>query len=479
VEVEDLTLRYGEATALDDITVSLDPGKICGLIGRNGSGKTSLLSVLAAFRPATAGSVRVAGEGTFENDRITRQICLIREGGDVFGAARCADVLGFASAFRPYWDQRYAERLLDRFALPRHARVRSLSRGQRSALACTLGLASRAPLTVFDESYLGMDAPSRYAFYDEVLADYAAHPRTIIIATHLIEEFGSLFEEVVVIHRGRLLLHEGVDDLSSRGSAVTGPVAEVDRFIGSERSAGGGAGLPVLAERRLGGTKSTTIYGPLGEDQRRRARADGLQPTGYLSRDGILRQSVWEGATTPTSWLLFAGGIACAMTVPVFVAHGVTRRTVTSAAGLLAPIVATAGAVYMAAGYLLERAIHPAGDPRLSGTHLFERTSQIHLMLTEHALLFAGYFVAGWLVSTGYYRFGMLRGTLLLPVTLLPLAGVEVAMDTHHWAVFLWWRLTGEVPVLLSVALAMAVVFAGYLAVRGLSRAVPVQTRTS
>jgi hypothetical protein len=207
----------------------------------------------------------------------------------------------------------------------------------------------------------------------------------------------------------------------------------------------------------------------------------GLGVARYLWRDGILRQSVWEGASTPTSWLLFAGGIACAMTVPVFVAHGVTRHTVTSAAGLLTLIVAAAAAVYITAGYLLERVIHPAGDlpPRLSGTHLFESTSQFHLMLTEHALLFAGYFVAGWLVSTAYYRFGMLRGTLLLPVTLLPLAGVEVAMDAHHWAVFLWWRVTGEVPVLLSVALAMVVVFAGYLAVRGLSRVVPVQTRAS
>ena len=78
------------------------------------------------------------------------------------------------------------------------------------------GLAARTPLTIFDESYLGMDAPSRYAFYDELLADYARHPRTVILSTHLIEEFGSLFEEVVMIHHGRLVLHEEADALRAR-----------------------------------------------------------------------------------------------------------------------------------------------------------------------------------------------------------------------------------------------------------------------
>ena len=81
-----------------------------------------------------------------------------------------------------------------------------MSQGQRSALGVILGLASRCPLTIFDESYLGMDAPSRYAFYDELLADYLAYPRTIVLSTHLIEEVSSLFEEVVIIDRGRLLI---------------------------------------------------------------------------------------------------------------------------------------------------------------------------------------------------------------------------------------------------------------------------------
>jgi ABC-2 type transport system ATP-binding protein len=267
VRVDGLTLRYGDTTAVDGLSFDLAAGKIYGLLGRNGSGKTSLMSVLAAFRRATAGTVRIAGDDPFENQQLTSQICLIRENGDVFDSERCHRVLALAQRLRPFWDQQYAERLVDRFQLPLRKRPQQLSRGQRSALACILGLASRAPLTMFDESYLGMDAPSRYAFYEELLTDYAGHPRTVIVSTHLIEEFGALFEEVVVIDQGRLLVHDQTDALRARGAAVTGPAEVVDRLT---------EGLTVLSERRLGGTKSTTVYGP-PDSLRHHAAAAGAQ----------------------------------------------------------------------------------------------------------------------------------------------------------------------------------------------------------
>lgn len=269
IEATDLSLRYGKTTALDRLSFRLAGGRIYGLLGRNGSGKTSLLSVLAAFRPASSGTVRVAGEQPFENDHITRQICLIRESGDVFDTERVREVVRLAGVLRPYWDQAYAESLLELFRLPLRKRVHELSRGQRSALACVLGLASRAPLTIFDESYLGMDAPTRYAFYDALLADYAEHPRTVIISTHLIEEFGNLFEEVLIIHHGRLLHHAAVETLRQEGVAVTGPVNLVAEFVAD-------TGLPALGDQQLGNTRQVALYGQLLDAQRDRAESAGL-----------------------------------------------------------------------------------------------------------------------------------------------------------------------------------------------------------
>jgi ABC-2 type transport system ATP-binding protein len=286
IEVEDLTLRYGRVTALDSLTISLAGGKIYGLLGRNGSGKTSLLSVLAAFCKQTSGSVRIDGQPVFENRRVTSQICLIRTTCDTLGKSdRIEAALAFAAQWRPNWDGAFAKALLDKFTLSPSKTIGAQSRGQRSALAAVLGLASRAPITLFDESHLGMDAPTRYAFYDALLADFMAHPRTFVLSTHLIEEVGSLFEEVVIIDQGRLVLQEEVETLRARGVAVTGPAETVDRIVN---------GHTVLGERSLGATKSATIYGPVDADLRERATAAGLElgPVGlqdlfvHLTRPG-------------------------------------------------------------------------------------------------------------------------------------------------------------------------------------------------
>ena len=171
-------------------------------------------------------------------------------------------------ALRPTWDAEYAEQLVEKFEIPVNRRwVTKLSRGKRAALACVVGLASRAPLTIFDEAYLGMDAPSRAAFYDELLADYMRHPRTIVISTHLIEEFSGLFEQVAIIDRGRLVLQGETDEIRARGASVIGPAEVVDRV----------AGHAVVAVRRLGPTKSATVYGDLGADFEANVRAAGLE----------------------------------------------------------------------------------------------------------------------------------------------------------------------------------------------------------
>lgn len=272
IEVRDLTLRYGPVTAVDGLSFTMEAGKIHGLLGRNGSGKTSLLSVVSAFRKASSGRALVDGKPVWENPEATRKICFIRGSGDTIAgdwpSDKVSDALSLAAAQRPHWDAEYAGKLVDRFGLNPVAHIGKMSQGQRSALGVILGLASRCPLTIFDESYLGMDAPSRYAFYEELLADYLAHPRTIVISTHLIEEVSSLFEEVVIIDRGRLLLQDTVEDLRSRGASVTGPGDAVDRFA---------EGLDVLSTRELGSTKSVTTYGELDDERLRRARAVGLE----------------------------------------------------------------------------------------------------------------------------------------------------------------------------------------------------------
>ncbi|CAM4348699.1 ABC-2 type transport system ATP-binding protein [Paenibacillus endophyticus] len=268
IEVNNLQLKYGSFAAIKNVTFSLAGGRIYGLLGRNGSGKTSLLSILASYREQTNGQVTIGGEAPFENAKIMEQVCFIQESGSFSDSSSVSDVLRLSASCWPNWDSEYAAHLIALYDLPLKKLVSALSRGMKSALGVTIGLASRAPVTIFDEAYLGMDAPSRYAFYDELLKDYMETPRTFIISTHLIEEVGSLFEEVLILDQGRLIMHEETDVLKSRGASITGSEQAVDQIT---------EGLTILGQQMLGRTKSVTVFGELTEEHRKHALALGLE----------------------------------------------------------------------------------------------------------------------------------------------------------------------------------------------------------
>lgn len=274
LSVRNLTQVFGETTALDDLSLTLENPGIHGLLGRNGSGKTTLMSIAAGLRKPTSGTVTLDGAPVYENYAATTRICIIRESGDTTSEwiETITESFALARDMRPFWDEAYARRLLDLFELTPKMQVRTLSRGQRAKLACILGLASRAPLTLFDEAYLGMDAPARYAFYDALLEDFMAHPRLIMVSSHHIEEVAKLFEEVVIIDRGRLVLHEAADALRGRGVSLTGPATTVDALAARAR---------VLSEKSLGPTKSVALYdapGSLVEDARKAGVEIGTMP---------------------------------------------------------------------------------------------------------------------------------------------------------------------------------------------------------
>ncbi len=157
-----------------------------------------------------------------------------------------------ASWFYPNWDAGLADTLIADFDLRPDKVIKKLSRGMRSALGITIGLAARAEVTLFDEPYAGLDAVARQIFYDRLLADYAERPRTILLSTHLIDEAAALFESVVVIDRGRVVLEAAADGLRGIATTVSGPVLAVDEFT---------AGRPVWHRRRLGSRRRSSRSG--------------------------------------------------------------------------------------------------------------------------------------------------------------------------------------------------------------------------
>lgn len=267
VQTDHLAVRYGRTEALSDVTLDLAPDRIHGLLGRNGTGKTTLMATLASFRAPHRGSVQIDGHDPFENAHLMAGICLIRESGDVIDDEAASTTLDIVQRSRPTFDRAYADRLLSAFGLDPGSKPSSMSRGQRSALGAAIGLASRAPLTMFDEVHLGMDAPTRQQFYDELIADFAEHPRTIILASHLINEVESFLETVTILAGETILLSDESERLRSQGITLTGPTAVVERIC---------AGHTAVGHRDLGPTREITLFEELDPAVLRAAEESGL-----------------------------------------------------------------------------------------------------------------------------------------------------------------------------------------------------------
>lgn len=255
LELNGLTKKYGSSTALDSVSVKLEPNKIYGLLGRNGAGKTTILNILSARIFATSGEALVFGKGAYENIDVLKKICLIEEKGFYDNGIRVCQVLKLAGGLYPNWDEKYAKSLVKTFELDERKKYKQLSRGMESALGLIIGLASRAELTIFDEPSLGLDAVIRERFYDAVIEDFAEHPRTIIISTHLIDEVSRLFEDVVIIDSGKLLLHSNSAELQEKAFYISGQEAVV-REVAKDAI--------VMSEENFGNTLILCVYAKSG-----------------------------------------------------------------------------------------------------------------------------------------------------------------------------------------------------------------------
>lgn len=252
ISTRDLAKTYKDVRAVDGVTIDLEPGRIYGLLGRNGAGKTTLMQLLTGQIFASAGSMTVFGQSPVENAEVLSQTCFIQESQKYPDTFKAANVLTVAASVYPNWDQEFADQLVGEFRLPTKRLVKKLSRGQLSAVGIIIGLASRAPLTFFDEPYLGLDAVARQLFYDRLLEDYAEHPRTVVLSTHHIDEAANLLEHVIVLDDGRVLLDTDTEELRGRAIHVSGQADAIDAFaehrevIGSERM-GGLASITLIA----------------------------------------------------------------------------------------------------------------------------------------------------------------------------------------------------------------------------------------
>lgn len=245
---------YGENHVLRDLDLELEPGRIYGLIGRNGVGKTTLLGILTAQNTMDSGSVTYDGQPVWENPAVLKHLCFSRElntsATDGRNALKVDYFLKAAAIFYPNWDREYAARLQKEFKLDSKKKISQLSKGQASTLTILLALASRAPITILDEPAAGLDVVMRERFYQLLLEDYAETGRTFVISTHIIEEAASIFERVLILDEGRIIENAPTEELVDQFRYISGREDVVDEVT---------RGMNVLSVQQMGRHKAVAV----------------------------------------------------------------------------------------------------------------------------------------------------------------------------------------------------------------------------
>ncbi|MDB6043408.1 MAG: multidrug transporter ATP-binding protein [Gammaproteobacteria bacterium] len=216
IEARGLKKSYRSTHALEDVSFTVEPGRIVGLIGPNGAGKTTVLKAILGLT-RFEGELRVFGlDPRSQRDDLMHDVCFIADVAVLPRWLRVSQALDFVAGVHPRFDRSRAEDFLRKTDIRMKSRVRELSKGMVTQLHLALILAIDARLLVLDEPTLGLDLLYRRQFYDTLLNDYFDKQRTILVTTHQVEEIENLFTDVLFINRGRVVLESTVEGLAGR-----------------------------------------------------------------------------------------------------------------------------------------------------------------------------------------------------------------------------------------------------------------------
>ncbi len=216
ISARGLRKQYGKQVAIDGISFDIAPGRIVGLIGPNGSGKTTTLKAILGLT-GFEGELSVLGrDPRVQRDALMEDVCFIADVAILPGWLRVRDAINFVAGVHPRFDRSKAERYLAHTKLAPKMRVKSMSKGMIVQLHLALVMAIDARLLVLDEPTLGLDILYRKQFYQNLLEDYFDENKTIIITTHQIEEVEHILSDLMFIRDGKIVLASSMEEVGER-----------------------------------------------------------------------------------------------------------------------------------------------------------------------------------------------------------------------------------------------------------------------
>lgn len=214
IETKGLTVRFGRKTVLDALDLGFAEGSVTAVLGRNGTGKSTLLRVLTGFLPATRGAARIFGMDCWSRGHDVRRVTgYVPDRMELPRWMTVDDHFRFLEPFYPTWDRAEESRLVGELDLDRKARVRDLSKGQREKHLLVAALAHRPGLLLLDEPFSGLDPIVRKQILSAVIGHLREEGRTIVVVTHSMTDVERMADRILLLDEGSVRLDGDAETL--------------------------------------------------------------------------------------------------------------------------------------------------------------------------------------------------------------------------------------------------------------------------
>jgi len=221
LRIENLSKGFGKKTVLDHFNMSMDQGKVFGLFGKNGEGKTTLIRMIMGIIPPDSGDIYIKGQKLkYGNSSYKKDIGFIAEDSVFFSWMTVAEILRFNASFFPTWNKAKVDEYLERLSLDRKVKIRNMSRGMKLKLGLIVALGSEPKFLICDDPTSGLDVPTRQEFLRDIIREIVDTGTTILFSSHLVHELEGIVDHVGILHGGHLIIEEHYQALKNSTKRV-------------------------------------------------------------------------------------------------------------------------------------------------------------------------------------------------------------------------------------------------------------------
>lgn len=229
LQCQGLTKLYGRVCALDHVDLTVEPGRIVGLLGPNGSGKTTLIKLATGLLSPSEGSILI--DGQTPSPKTNAIVSYLPDRVSLIAWANIRQLMDFYADFYADFDRAAAEQMLSHLNLSPALRVRQMSKGMKEKVQLILTMSRKAKLYLLDEPIGGVDPATRDYILHTIIANYNPEA-AVVVSTHLIADVENILDEVIFVNQGRVALHSTVDEIrATRGMSVDAYFREVYKCL--------------------------------------------------------------------------------------------------------------------------------------------------------------------------------------------------------------------------------------------------------